>query len=261
MRLRVDVTMDYQLTGADSVLLTIEAARTEGQIVHESRLEVEDARLHRIEGDDILGNRVWACVAHDQLRLRYHALADVTRPDVRLDLLGATAFDALPGALLPYVRPSRFCQSDLFTSFVDHEFGRLEGGAKIAAMRDWVAAGMSYVLGSSNSATTAIDTFVAREGVCRDYTHLLCGLARAANIPARYASVYGARVAPADFHAVAQVWLDGAWHIVDPTGMGDAAGLVVIAAGRDAGDVAIMETEKGAQPISQTILVTQVDPD
>src|SRR3546814_5329824 len=42
---------------------------------------------------------------------------------------------------------------------------------------------------------------------------------RAAHIPARMASVYALRVAPQDFHAVAEVYLDGDWHMVDATGM------------------------------------------
>jgi transglutaminase-like putative cysteine protease len=84
---------------------------------------------------------------------------------------------------------------------------------------------------------------------------MVCALARASNIPARCVSVYGAGVNPPDFHAVAQVWLEGGWHMVDATGMSSGADLVVIAAGRDASDIAFMETQSMAEMISQSVSV------
>lgn len=259
MRMQIDVIMDYQLPHAEPVLLTLAAAQSKGQTIEESLLEVEGARLHWVEAEGMVGQRVWAFLTGDRFKLHYRARVAVTRPDVALHALPATHFHDLPGPVLRYLRPSRFCQSDLFTDFVAEAFGHLTGGAKIAAMRDWIAAEIAYVSGSSNPATTATDTFGAREGVCRDYAHLMCSLARASNIPARYTSVYGAEVDPPDFHAVAQVWLDGGWHLVDATGMGTPARLAVIASGRDAVDVAFMENESGAQPINQVIQVSDCD--
>ncbi|MFT7058686.1 MAG: hypothetical protein ACJASV_001188, partial [Pseudorhodobacter sp.] len=46
-------------------------------------------------------------------------------------------------------------------------------------------------------------------------------------------------------------------HLVDATGMSEAETTVLIGTGRDAGDVAFMETEKWAQLINQRISVTQ----
>lgn len=258
MRLQIDVTMDYQLTGHDSVLLTLEAAHTEGQSVLESALDVEGAVLHGIDCDGMLGRRIWAHVTSDRMKLRYRALVDVTRAGVALEGLAATPMPDLPGDVVSYLRPSRFCQSDLLTEFAAQQFGDLDGGARIAAIADWAKSEISYVPGSSTATTTAVDSFVARQGVCRDFAHLVCSLARASNIPARYTSVYGVDVNPPDFHAVAEVWLNGAWHLVDATGMSSAGGLVVIGSGRDASDVAFMETENWAHPIWQTVAVTRV---
>ncbi|WP_444789812.1 transglutaminase-like domain-containing protein [Roseinatronobacter sp. NSM] len=257
MRITIDVKLDYTLSEEETVLLTLEAAQTDGQTVLEAGLEVNAVDQHRITGESGVGGRVCAVVTGGKLNLRYHASVQVSRDDTVLEQLAQMPLESLPPQVLTYLRPSRFCQSDLFTPFVQRQFGHLDGGAKIAAMRDWVASGLAYVIGSSNAATTAIDTFVAREGVCRDFTHLLCSFARAAGIPARYTSVYGADVQPPDFHAVAQVWLDGDWHIVDATGMGRAGALVVIACGRDAADVAFMETTWNATPVVQNIRVIQ----
>lgn len=260
MRLNIDVSMDYQIFRDDPVLLTLEAAQTDGQTVMESTLEVENATLTRVSGEGIVGQRVWAHATGDRFRLRYRALVEVTRQVADITDLGATPMNALPGHVLAYLRPSRFCQSDLMTSFVMQRFGAYSGGAKIAAIVEWVGSQLSYVPGSSGANTSAIDTFVLREGVCRDFAHLVCSMARAANIPARYTSAYGIRVDPQDFHAVAEVWLDGAWHLVDATGMSVPAGLAVIASGRDASDVAFMETEQWAQMVYQSVSVTKADP-
>lgn len=258
MRIEIDVHMDYQLSGEEPVLLTLEATHTDGQIIVESALDIEDATLHRIVADGMFGGRVWAFVTSDRLKVNYRAQVDVTRANVALESLAASPLHALPGEVLTYLRPSRYCQSDLFTDFVGKQFGHLEGGAKIAAILTWVAEAIAYTSGSSNATTTAVDTFKARQGVCRDYTHLVCSLARAANIPARYASVYGTHVSPQDFHAVAQVWLNDAWHLVDATGMSTADATVLIGAGRDAGDVAFMETGQWADTISQTVKVSKI---
>jgi len=154
--------------------------------------------------------------------------------------------------------PSRYCQHDQFATLVHDEFGVLEGGAKIAAMRDWIAGHLSYVSGASDGSTTAVDTFIARQGVCRDYAHLMIALARAADIPARIASVYAPGAEPPDFHAVAEVYLGGDWHIVDATGMASAADAAVIGIGRDAGDVAFLTAFGPLQLNSQTVAVRTV---
>ena len=254
MRLDIDVHMDYQVTCGDTVGLHIEAAQVEGQTVLGSFLDIENATLQRM---GIAGEKTCAVLSGDVFKLHYRAQVDVFRPVVVLNGLDETPQHALPEDVAYYLQPSRYCQSDQFTDLVRDVFGHLQGGDKIDAMVQWFATEMAYVPGSSNAGTTAIDTFTARAGVCRDYTHLLCSLARAANIPARYTSVYGFEVQPPDFHAVAQVWLAGAWHLVDATGMCAAPALVVIGHGRDAGDVSFMETEHWAQPVFQSVSVSK----
>ena len=257
MRLNINVSMDYALAPDDPALLAITAAHTDGQTVLESDLAIENATVRWIDGEGGIGDRVWAATQGPRLKLRYRARVDVIRPDVVLGSLTAAPLHALPGDVLTFVRPSRFCPSDQLASFTEKQFGHLAGGDKIAAIAEWVARSLSYIAGSSHAATTAIDTFVTREGVCRDYAHMVCSLARAANIPARYSSAYGPDISPPDFHAVAEVWLEDAWHLVDATGMSSASGLAVIASGRDAGDIPFMETEKPAELIDQSVIVSK----
>jgi len=147
-----------------------------------------------------------------------------------------------------------------FSPFVTEEFQGLTGGVLITAMRDWIARHYRYVPGTSTASTTAIDSFVERRGVCRDFAHTMLCFARAAAIPARFASGYAPGVKPQDFHAVAEVWLidgdgNGGWHVVDATGMADAASFARIAVGRDAGDASFLTSYGPAELIEMTIRV------
>ena len=258
MRLRVDVDMTYRLGPSRRAMLAVEAARYPGQQVAWEALEIDAARLGRIGGESGVGTRTWAHVDAAEMRLRYRAEVDVTRADVPLEARQAAPMHALPAEAVTYLRPSRFCQSDEFGAFVANRFGDLAGGAKVAAIRDWVAREIAYLQASSHQQTTVLDTFARREGVCRDFAHMVCALVRAAGIPARYASAYGLGVTPEDFHAVAEVWLDGGWHLVDATGMCTPDGMAVIGVGRDACDAPFMETEDDADLVTQGVSVRRV---
>ncbi len=257
MRLAIDLDMTYSVGPLRTVMLAVEAARIDGQSVLAESLVIDGASLSRIRGESGVGTRIWAHLSREELRLRYRAEVDVTRDARPLEAFAAAPMHSLPAGALTYLRPSRFCQSDEFASFVANRFGHVEGGARIAAIRDWVFQEVAYLHATSDAQTTVIDTFARREGVCRDFAHLVCALSRAANIPARYAAVYGLGVEPPDFHAVAQVWLDGAWRMVDATGMCAADEMVLIGVGRDACDAPFMETQDTATPVSQTVSVVR----
>jgi transglutaminase-like putative cysteine protease len=258
MKLKIDLSMEYMIQFSDPVLLAIAPVWAENQTVIQSDLSVENASLHWIDDAGGVGQRVWVVTASERLRLRLCALVDIHRRAVPWHGLEMDSWDTLPPDVLPYLRPSRFCQSDMFASFVGSEFGHLRGGEKMEAIVAWAAAALSYVPGSSNAGTTAIDTFLTRQGVCRDYAHIVCTLARAAGIPARYTTGYGVNVSPPDFHAVAEVWLGQAWHIADATGMSTASDLAIIGTGRDAGDIPFMETAQPATPVYQDVHVARV---
>jgi transglutaminase-like putative cysteine protease len=123
-------------------------------------------------------------------------------------------------------------------------------------MRDWVFERFQYVPGSSNAQTTALDTFVQRQGVCRDYAHVMIALARASAIPARFVSVYAPYVTPQDFHAVAEVYLDGTWHLVDATGMAAANQIARIGVGLDAAEVSFLSSFGQVMLQNQSVQVT-----
>lgn len=239
MRIEIDVVLDYDLPEAHDVLLQIEVAAMPDQRIVGDKLTVSSPeRLRPVTGEDGVGQRTWAA-AMGQFHAHYEALVEVDRPFVPLDGLSAAATRDLPAHVVPYLLPSRYCESDKMEGFVANAFGDVEGGAKVLAMRDWVAANLTYAP-VSTADTSAADTFVQRAGVCRDYAHLLAAFARAASIPARLVSAYAPGVDPPDFHAVVEVWLADSWHLLDATGMASADEIVRVAVGRDATDIAFM---------------------
>lgn len=240
MRVSIHTKLDYSFSRPTDLLLQIEAAAIPEQGIADARLDTSQCEhFARVAAQDQIGERIWIRT-EGSLTVDYRATATIQRLVAEIAALPAVPPHQLPGETVQYLMSSRYCPADEFQGFVDAEFGDLQGGALIAAMRDWIEQNFTYTLGSSHSGTTALETFVRREGVCRDYAHVLITLARAAAIPARMASVYAPRVDPPDFHAVAEVFLDGAWHLADPTGMATAGEMVKIGIGRDAADIAFM---------------------
>lgn len=238
--LNVTANLIYSATQTCDALLQIEASTDAGQRCDTNRLTLRHGtQLMQMAGEDGIGQRRWISVT-DRLECQYEAQVKVGRPAVDLAALNETPRYQLPGAVIHYLMPSRNCQSDLFLDFVSLQFGGLTGGVAVQAMRDWIAFNFTYDIYASNAGTTATDSFAAQRGVCRDYAHVLIALVRAAGIPARFVGAYAPDVTPQDFHAVAEIYLDGAWHLVDPTGMARPTDIVRICVGRDASDASFL---------------------
>ncbi|CAN5438406.1 transglutaminase family protein [soil metagenome] len=161
---------------------------------------------------------------------------------------------------LLYLRPSRYCPVDRFTGLAGTEFGGLTNPGDLAdAVTAWVARRLSYVSGSSGPSDDAVDTLLQSEGVCRDYAHLVIALLRTRDVPARLAAVYAPGLDPMDFHAVAEAWVDGAWRVLDATGLAPRASMLRIATGRDAADTAFMSVHHGNAELRSVSVLTLVD--
>jgi transglutaminase-like putative cysteine protease len=259
MRLKIEATLDYILPEPSDVLLAVEAAPTHEQRLIDDRLRVSAGEpLRTVPGDDGIGRRTWVKAA-GAFHADYCGTFEVERECEPLGGLPVTPRRELPAHVIPYLWPSRFCQSDRFISFVSRQFGHLEGGSAVMAMAQWIQENIAYEMGASNGSTSAVDTFVARAGVCRDYAHVMAALTRAAGIPARLVSAYAWQLDPPDFHAVVDVWLDGRWRLVDASGLAPVEGLVRIAVGRDATDIAFMTIFGTAEFVAQKVSVTRLD--
>ena len=161
-----------------------------------------------------------------------------------------------------YLRPSRYAESDRLAAVARAEFGGMSTPAELlAAVSSWAGTRLSYVPGSSGPTDGAVDTLLARRGVCRDYAHLVVALLRALDVPARLAAVYAPGLHPMDFHAVAEAAVDGHWRAVDATTLAPRSTLVRIAAGRDAADTAFLSNYGGTLELRDLTVTAVVDGD
>ncbi len=152
----------------------------------------------------------------------------------------------LPPDTLQYLLASRYCETDLLMNEAWHLFGHLSPGwSRVQSICDFVNQAITFGYPFARPTKTALETFRERNGVCRDMAHLAITFCRCLNIPARYCTTYLGDIgvppvdAPMDFAGCMEVFLGGMWHVFDPRNNARRMGRIIIARGRDAGDVAI----------------------
>ena len=245
VRLELFTELGYEVAapGADFIF-NIQAARTARQnVVTESLVLNQPLQSNEYTDPATLSRFLRLRAQPGWFLLRYTAVVELTHFEALPEQLPELSSLAVPGEVLPYLYPSRYCQSDRLLTFASQEFGHLPlGYSRARAICDWVQNYVAFQGNTSNSNTSALDTLVDRVGVCRDFAHLMIALCRAANLPARMASGmdYGADPAlgPPDFHAYVEVFLGDRWYIFDPSGTAIPMGFVRFATGRDAADIA-----------------------
>jgi transglutaminase-like putative cysteine protease len=147
----------------------------------------------------------------------------------------------LPENVLPFLLPSRYCESDCFYEMANElTAGCLPGWNQVRALVDYVAGTIRYTPGSGSVLRSAREVNGCSDAVCRDMAHLGIALTRALSIPARMVVGYLESLEPMDLHAWFEAFVGGRWYTFDPTQTGLDGGRVAIAYGRDAADVAIL---------------------
>lgn len=229
-----DVSSELSITLDEPATLVFSVAVHGLANVQEERLEITDGdgapipftesvdraecRLHRVETDA------------KRVEVRYAAsIADVAAPNLPEEV-----------DRILYTRPSRYCESDVLGPSAAALFGGRSGFDLLDDVVAWVADHLRYVPGSSLPTDGARDTFLKRQGVCRDFAHLVIAMLRARDMPARLVSVYAPGLTPMDFHAVVEAYVDGAWYVVDATHLAPRHLMQRIATGRDAADTAFL---------------------
>ncbi len=151
----------------------------------------------------------------------------------------------LPLETLQFLLPSRYCEVDSeLLQFAWNQFGHTPlGWARVQAICDFVHRHLRFDYSQARATRTALEGYRERIGVCRDFTHLAVTLCRCMNIPARYCTGYLGDIGippvpyPMDFSAWFEVFLGGRWHTFDARHNTPRIGRVLMARGRDAGDV------------------------
>lgn len=219
---------------------------------------------------DAEGNTTYRVIMDGGLNeIRHDALVDVSTRSDKSDHFGdAPSLETLEPALLRYLLPSRYCDSDRLFEFAREKFGHIyDAGERVQAISDWVHNNIEYRFGSGRPDISAAQIIERGFGVCRDFAHCTIALCRAQNILARYVTGHLPDIGhidpgtPMDFHAYSEVYLGREWHVFDARYNEPRIGRIKIAHGLDAVDCAFATVYGPARLANFEVWAYQVDPD
>lgn len=256
MRRTVGCEIDASLGEATNIVLAVAVAHAPGLSIDETlTVHADGTRVDLTESVGVSGTR-WhsAAVPEGPLTIRYLATV-VGRGEPR-------PVDATERILA--VRPSRYVQSDelagpLIEARIIDELAALPERERLVAARDWVAGRLTYTIGSTSPTDGLPEILATGQGVCRDFAHLLAGVLRATDMPARAVSVYAPHLEPMDFHAVVEALVDEQWVVADATHMAPREGMLRIATGRDAADTAFLANDGSSLTLHRLLVHAAAD--
>jgi transglutaminase-like putative cysteine protease len=263
IRYGFDVALDLKQPATILTMMDVHSDFRQG-VAEETELEVAPAIAAERFVDDS-GNivrRLSAPAGSVSLRLRGVFRADGRRDEVYTTAEVVAAPD-LPHDTLPFLRPSRYCETDLLADFAWANFGAIGGGwARVQAVCDFVHQRLRFSYPEARPTRTASEALAEGVGVCRDFTHLAVALCRCLNIPARYCNGYlgdigvPADPAPMDFNAWFEAFLGDRWFTFDARHNQPRIGRILISRGRDAADIPMITTF-GSHRLTRFAVVTE----
>jgi transglutaminase-like putative cysteine protease len=264
VRLGYDIQFDLAAPVAMVALLNVHPSRV-ADLLEPDELLVEPA----VQIDsfiDSFGNRCTRFLAQTgSLRLSNSTLIsdsglpDEINPDAR-----EIPVQDLPHDVIRYLYNSRYCEVDRFSVIALELFGAIPPGwSRVQAICDWIHSRVTFGYQYARPTKTALDVYTERFGVCRDFQHLAVTMCRALNIPARYVTGYlgdiGIPVTGImDFSAWFEVYLEHRWWAFDARNNQPRIGRILMAAGRDASDVAITTSFGMANLTHFTVVADEV---
>jgi transglutaminase-like putative cysteine protease len=199
---------------------------------------------------DLYGNRCLRLTAPagDLMIWGDATVEDDGEPDPAVPEARETPVQDLPLESLIFLMGSRYCETDRLSQIAWDTFGKVAPGwGRVQAICDFVHAHIHFDYMQARATRTAFEAYHERVGVCRDFAHLAITFCRCLNIPARYVNGHLGDIGvpdggPMDFAAWIEVYLDGAWRTFDPRNNVPRIGRVVVARGRDAADVPLINS-------------------
>lgn len=243
MKFQVTSHLEYIAKFPSTLILNIFAQRNAGQEILEEHFAANTQDLSYEEFQLEHGCSRYVRLETGkatQFILDYSATVECSYDVIPANTIDQTTVGEMDRRAIPFLFPSRYCQSDRLSRFAWDLFGsNPHPYDKVLSIVDWIHDNVEYLPGSTDSETSAYDTVTQRTGVCRDFAHLGIALCRALNIPARYFSGYAYQLNPPDFHACFECFVGGQWLLFDATKLAPLNGLVRIGTGRDAADSAV----------------------
>lgn len=253
--------LHYEVSEPTSFAFSVVAARTQHQFVLREDIDVTPAMPVEVVPYGEGGSHQLVRLDADPgpITLRYAATVGIAPRTDEPASIDEVPFRDVPADLMPYLNPSRYCESDRVSDLANRLFGEVPTGyGRVRAITGWVESEIEYVPGSTDTSSGTAEVLLQRAGVCRDFAHVAISMCRALGIPARYVSVYGVGVTPPDFHGVFEAYLGGEWWLFDPTGMAPTDGLVRIGFGRDAADASFSTFVGDAELIDKEVSVNLI---
>ncbi|MGM8362569.1 transglutaminase-like domain-containing protein [Flavobacterium sp. ARAG 55.4] len=243
MRFSVSSFLSYEVFSATTFIFNIQAAVSETQIIVSELLTITPEIKYE---EFMLKNSATRFIKMEVAKgtaftISYEAVVEVLYQLIAPERLSTSMpLINLDNEILPFISPSRYCESDKLLDFAHRQFGHLPNEfSKVKAINEWVFNSIAYKAGTSDSNRSACDVLHLKEGVCKDFAHLAIALCRALDIPARYFTAYAYALDPPDFHACFEAYVGGKWLFFDPTQLSIPNGLVKIADAKDASEVAV----------------------
>lgn len=139
----------------------------------------------------------------------------------------------------------------------------------VVGLGELVREKVQYVTGSTGVATSAVEAWAQKQGVCQDIAHVTLALLRTAGVPARYVSGYlhparepqVGETVKGESHAWVEAWLGGWWGFDPTNGIPAGERHVVVARGRDYTDVPPLKgvyAGGGSQSLGVSVAVTRL---
>ena len=266
IRLGYELSYEFEQPTPMILMLSIHSSRVSDVVVQDNMVTLPDANVSGYW--DVFGNWCSRIVAPPgKFVVSTDALIkDSGSPEITKNSGTQHEVNELPSETLSFLLGSRYCETDLLNEIAWDLFEKEEPGiSRVIAICNYVHQHITFGYEDAQPTRTAYGALNDGKGVCRDYAHLAITLCRCMNIPARYCTGYLSDLdipppyCPSDFTAWMEVYLDGGWHIFDPRHNAARTGRVLIARGRDAGDVSISSTFGPASLKNFTVWAKEVD--
>ena len=248
IRFGFDITVSCEQRTPMVTMLSVRDERADDLLAPEAFITTPAVAMNVYR--DLLGNvcrRFTAPIGDLQIwgdaTIKDDGLHDLVETDA-----AETPVGDLPDDTLVFLLGSRYCETDKLSQIAWDLFQNVPTGwARAKAICDYVNSYIRFDYQCARSTRSAHDVFEERVGVCRDFAHLAIAFCRCMNMPARYVNGFLGDIGvpivdPMDFSAWIEVFLNGHWVTFDPRNNIPRIGRVVVARGRDAADVPLIQS-------------------
>jgi transglutaminase-like putative cysteine protease len=251
VKINVGYELVYDFPHPTPVILVLAVHFSRASDIILSDTLVTEPRVPVVPYRDLFGNYCSRILAPaGRVRISANGIvSDTGRPDVYEPDACQHAIEDLPSDTLVFLLGSQYCDTQNLSDLAWSLFQDLPPGwMRVQGICDFVHKRIQFGYEHARPTKTASEAFNEAKGVCRDYAHLAITFCRCLNIPARYCTGYLGDIGmqppfgPMDFSAWFEVYLGEQWYIFDARNNVPRIGRVLIAQGRDAGDVPITHT-------------------